>query len=175
MYGNAHGVGYILDPRYIGDGISQQVTNKIEDFIFAFPNEDGSATFEEEKVAMSQEYTKWKIKALMEKSIKSFCFKILGSLKTILQYWQSDGTHYPSLQHLAIKVFSMPAASAASEQCFSTFGYIHSKLWNSLGPDKLKKLVYIKINGVQLSTSANADYESHNDDLSSSGSDSREN
>ena len=60
MYGNAHGVGYILDPRYIGDGISQQVTNKIEDFIFAFPNEDGSATTEGEKVAMSQEHTQWK-------------------------------------------------------------------------------------------------------------------
>ena len=114
--GDAHGVGYILDPRYIGDVMCQHVSNKIEDFIFAFPNEDGSATFEEEKVAMSQEYTKWKIKALMEKSIKSFCFKILGSLKTILQYWQSDGTHYTILQCLAIKVFLIPASSMASEQ-----------------------------------------------------------
>ena len=69
----------------------------------------------------------------------------------------------------------MPASSAASEQCFSTFGSIHSKLWNSLGPDKVKKLVYMKINRVQLSTSDNADYESDNDDHSSSGSDSREN
>ena len=59
-YGDAHGVGYILDPRYIGDGMSQQVSNKIEDFIFAFPNEDGSATTEGEKVAMSQEHTQWK-------------------------------------------------------------------------------------------------------------------
>ena len=36
MYGNTHGVGYILDPRFIGDGMSQQVLNKIEDFILAF-------------------------------------------------------------------------------------------------------------------------------------------
>jgi hypothetical protein len=69
----------------------------------------------------------------------------------------------------------MPALSAASEQCFSTFGVIHFKLQNGLGPDRVKKLVYIKINGVQLSTSANADNESNNDDHSSSGSDSREN
>jgi hypothetical protein len=86
MYGDAHGVGYSLDPRYIGDGMSLQISNKIEDFIFAFSNEDGSVTSEEDKVAMSQEYTQWKIKAMMEWSNKLFCFKILGTLKTILQY-----------------------------------------------------------------------------------------
>jgi hypothetical protein len=37
--------------------MSQQISNKIEVFIFAFPNEDGSATTEEENVAISQEYT----------------------------------------------------------------------------------------------------------------------
>ena len=79
MYGDAHGVGYLLDPRYIGSGISQQVSNKIEDFISAFSIEDGSVTSEEEKVAMSQEYTQWKIKAMMKWSNKLFCFKILGS------------------------------------------------------------------------------------------------
>ena len=41
MYGDAHEVGYILDPRYSGDGMSQQVFNKIEGFISAFPNEGG--------------------------------------------------------------------------------------------------------------------------------------
>ena len=48
MYGDAPGVGCLLDPRYIGNGKSQQVSNEIEDCIFAFPNEDGSATSEEE-------------------------------------------------------------------------------------------------------------------------------
>ena len=38
MYSDAHGVGYLLDPGYIGNGMSQQISNKIEDFIFAFPN-----------------------------------------------------------------------------------------------------------------------------------------
>jgi hypothetical protein len=79
MYGDTHGVGYILNPRYIGDGMSQQVSKKIEDFIFVFPNEDGSATTEEEKVVMSQEYTQWKIKAPMEWSNTSFHLKTLGT------------------------------------------------------------------------------------------------
>ena len=59
--------------------MSQLVSNKIEDFISAFSIEDGSVTSEEEKVAMSQEYTQWKIKAMMKWSNKLFCFKILGS------------------------------------------------------------------------------------------------
>ena len=37
------------------------------------------------------------------------------------------------------------------------FGFVHSKLQNSLEPDKVKNLVYIKINRVQLLTGANAD------------------
>ena len=69
----------------------------------------------------------------------------------------------------------MPALGAASEQFISTFGFVHSKLRNSLGPDKVKKLVCSKINGAQISTSANVDYESDNDDHSSSESNSREN
>jgi hypothetical protein len=34
----------------------------------------------------------------------------------------------------------------SSEGNFSTFGFIHSKMRNSLGPEKVKKLVYIKTN-----------------------------
>jgi hAT family C-terminal dimerisation region len=86
--------------------------------MYALPNEDGSATSDKEMVAISQIYTQWVIKALTEKSYKSFHFKILGTPKTILQYWQADGTHYPRLQYLAIKAFSMPTSSTVSEQCF---------------------------------------------------------
>jgi hypothetical protein len=40
----------------------------------------------------------------------------------------------------------MAASSAASERAFSTFGFVHSKLRNRLGGDKVEKLVYIKSN-----------------------------
>jgi hypothetical protein len=42
-------------------------------------------------------------------------------------------------------------AAAASERNFSTFGFVHSKLRNCLGPEKVKKLVYIKTNAMQMS------------------------
>jgi hAT family C-terminal dimerisation region len=37
-------------------------------------------------------------------------------------------------------------SSAASERNFSTFGFILSKMRNSLGPEKVRKMVYIKTN-----------------------------
>ncbi len=36
MYGDAHGVAYLLDPRYLGDGMSRTLRNEIEDFIYKF-------------------------------------------------------------------------------------------------------------------------------------------
>ena len=40
----------------------------------------------------------------------------------------------------------MTSSSAASERNFSTMGFIHSKLRNSLRPKTVEKLVYIKCN-----------------------------
>jgi hAT family C-terminal dimerisation region len=83
-------------------------------------------------------------KETQENSIR---FQLLSSRrKTPLQYWLSDGSEWPLQQKLGIKLFSLATSSAASERNFSTFGFIHSKMRNSLGPEKVKKLVYIKSN-----------------------------
>ena len=42
MYRDAHGVAFILDPRYLGDGMSRTFRNEIEDFIRKFPVTDGT-------------------------------------------------------------------------------------------------------------------------------------
>jgi hAT family C-terminal dimerisation region len=82
-----------------------------------------------------------------EKQENSTRFQLLsGRRKTSLQYWLSDGSEWPLLQKLAIKLFGLATSSAASERNFSTFGFIHSKMRNSLVPEKVKKLVYIKTN-----------------------------
>ena len=56
------------------------------------------------------------------------------------------GSSWPILQGVALRLFSMATFSAASERNFSTFGFIHSKLRNSLTYEHVKKLVYIKTN-----------------------------
>ena len=149
MYGNAHGVAYLLDPRYLGDGMDRKLRKEIEDFIFEFPTKDGS-TNQERKEKMAEEYTAFRVEALTEKQQQSFRFKLIGKSKTVLQWWQADGTDWPLLQDLALRVFSLAASAAASERNFSTFGFIHSKLRNSLDAEKVRKLVYIKTNMVQM-------------------------
>ena len=76
----------------------------------------------------------------------------------------ADSTDWPLLQNLAIRVFTMAASSAASERNFSTFGFIHSKLSNCLSPEKVKKLMYIKTNTIELADSITECYESENDE-----------
>jgi hypothetical protein len=42
MYGDAHGVAYLLDPRYLGDGMLRTLRKEIENFICKFPKKDGT-------------------------------------------------------------------------------------------------------------------------------------
>ncbi|RLN97168.1 hypothetical protein BBJ28_00013700 [Nothophytophthora sp. Chile5] len=37
MYGDAHGIAYLLDPRYVGEGLSVEIRKNIEDLVFDFP------------------------------------------------------------------------------------------------------------------------------------------
>jgi hypothetical protein len=39
LYGDAFGVAYLLDPRYLGDGMSTQERKKVEDSLFNFKPE----------------------------------------------------------------------------------------------------------------------------------------
>ena len=149
MYGDAHGVAYLLDPRYLGDKMSRTLRKEVEDFVFNFPTADGSMC-KERREKLAQEYTAFRIDALQEREKNDFRFKMIGNSKTVLQWWMADGTDWPLLQNLAIRVFTMAASSAASERNFSTFGFIHSKLRNHLSPEKVNKLVYIKVNTLQM-------------------------
>ena len=76
-----------------------------------------------------------------------------GGSKSVMQWWIADDTDWPLLRNLDIRVLSMATSSAASERNFPTFGFVHSKLRNRLSQEKVKKLVYIKTNVVQMADS----------------------
>jgi hypothetical protein len=66
---------------------------------------------------------------------------------------------YPTLQKIAIKLFTMATSSTASKRNFSTMGFIHSKLRNTLATKTVEKLIFIKSN-----LSAFYDYPAPNND-----------
>ena len=96
----------------------------------------------ETKIATFQQYIQWLLKAKQDRIDDKFSYRMLQeNNKTRLQYWQIDGEDFPQLKQIALVVFGMMTSSPASELNFSTIGFIHSKLRNSLGKDRVDKLV----------------------------------
>lgn len=60
-----------------------------------------------------------------------------------INWWTLVARRYPLLSTIARQVLSIPSTSAASERNWSSFGFIHSKLRNRLGDDKVEKCVYL--------------------------------
>jgi hypothetical protein len=160
MYGDAHGMGYLLDPRFVGDGLPAEIRRQVEDLLVSIPEDGKTASTEERKMELHDQLTRYVIAALREKNENSIRFKMLQmKRKTPLQFWQSDGTAWPELQKIALNIFTMSTSSASSERNFSTFGFVHSKLRNSLSQESVEKLVFIKTNHRALTDGTNLEFE----------------
>ncbi|CAB4008062.1 transposase putative [Paramuricea clavata] len=96
MYGDAHGVCYLLDPRYLGDDMTRRLRNEIEDFIYNVLKNDGT-TNKERQEQLAREYTAFRIEALRERRENTFRFRLIGQSKSVLQWWKADGTDWPLL------------------------------------------------------------------------------
>jgi hypothetical protein len=109
--------------------------------------EENADEMSKQKEQLFIQYTNWVVKAKSAREIHDFRYRMLKKrAKTSLQYWQVDGTKFPAIRAVALTVFSMVASSAASERGFSTMGFVHSKMRNSLGSENVKQLVFIKTN-----------------------------
>lgn len=121
--GNA-GVAYLLDPRFLGEGMSGDERDRAEDQLFDFfhrsPDNDETEDDEEENVLtpvtdpeldrkreqLFREYTAFVIKSNSLKQQGGFRFQMLvKGTKTIQQYWLTDGQQFPLLQQVALAVF----------------------------------------------------------------------
>ncbi|MEN9524169.1 MAG: hypothetical protein RL536_238 [Candidatus Parcubacteria bacterium] len=155
LYGDSHGLAYLLDPRFIGERLSPEKRKDLENILFSFNDEIGKTRQEDYKIKIFQQYTQFVISAQAEKQSKSFRYVMLErSLKSPLQYWQTDGLAWPELQAICLRLFSLATSSASCESNFSNHGFIHSKLRNSLTQGNVEKLVYIRSNYLQFNDSA---------------------
>jgi hAT family C-terminal dimerisation region len=146
IYGDAHGIAHVLDPRYLGDRLPLNIREGIEETIFNqyFDDKESSA---EKKAQNIQDYNAFRVWALQQQSMNSFKYVMLCQGKTPMpQFWGSYLQDWLLLAHLALMVFSVASSSAASERNFFAMGFIHSKLRNCLGRETVEKLVYEKTN-----------------------------
>jgi hypothetical protein len=119
----------------------------------------------EQRETMFLEYPNYMIQASNERDECDFRFSMLvKKSKTILQFWMIEGKQFPVLRSVALIVFGMVTSSASSERNFSTTGFSHAKLGNSLKPVNVLKLVYIKTNAAQLGYGSSTNENGDSDD-----------
>ena len=147
MYGEGHGLPYLLDSRMLGDGLPPDNQSELEYILVNWPFDDVTPVTEERMEEVFNESTHSLSLPVKRRNRNRFRFKILmKGVKTPLQYYQIDGERWPLLQGIALKLFQMLTSSAASEWTFSTMRFIHSKLRNSLFTASVEKLVFVKTN-----------------------------
>jgi Protein of unknown function (DUF 659)/hAT family C-terminal dimerisation region len=147
MYGQAYGLSYLLDPRFLGEKLSWQTRRDLEHLLVNTPADDTTPVDDRRKELVSLEYANFKIAAEKERERNSPQFRALTKREmTPLQWWLADGSDHPLLKPIATKLFSMVTSTAASERNFSTMGFVHSKLRNRLAPQRVEKLVFLKSN-----------------------------
>jgi hypothetical protein len=162
MYGFAHGLSYLLDPRHIRDGLPADSRSSLEEVLINSLIDDVTPIDDGHKEKLYIQFTTYFISATKERQANSFRYPMLSKgSKTVLQYWQTDGCQWADLQSVAVRFFSIATSSAAFVRNFSTMGFIHSKLRNSLSAKTVEKLVFIKSNtGAFYNCPMNDDYTS---------------
>eukprot|EP01032_Pedospumella_encystans_P011446 gene11446-13305_t len=164
LYSDAHGVAYVLDPRYNGADMSGEDKDDVEEYISEY-----TAKEEDESIRMLRykeytSFTKWVRDHKARYSVQYAALYADGDARqTILEFWQTRGTEWPLVQPLALRVFSLCATSCESERAFSCLGFIHSKLRNRLSPEKANMLAFIKANDEILDNIARIDGDCESD------------
>ncbi|KAF4142636.1 hAT family C-terminal dimerization region [Phytophthora infestans] len=116
VYGDAHGVAHILDPRFCGAQMDPDTRSNVK-------NLSRSGTGKTQRT--------WTL-------LKN------GKL-AVYDFWCSLN-QFPILQDIAKRVFRCTAGSSVAERNFSAHGFVHSKLRNRLAPERVEKLVHIYFN-----------------------------
>lgn len=84
IYGDAYGIGYLLDPRFVGDGLPADNRRQLEDSLIAIPENDTTVAAEERKMILYEQLTKYVISAQRERRTRTLsdskCYKTSAKL-----------------------------------------------------------------------------------------------
>ncbi len=164
MYGDAHGISYLLDPRYLGAKMSRDVKDNVIDFLSeTFPYTcDADAEF-----SARTEFARWNRYIENIKVNYPHRLKNLDPSKqemSLYDWWMDQPAEFAHLKEIALVVFSMPASSASCERTFSSWNFIHNKLRTRLGDQRVVKLVYVYVNMQQVEKKRKRTSEMSDDD-----------
>jgi hypothetical protein len=161
VLGEAHGLAFLLDPRFIGKSMTREYREQIEELIFNFPETDADMGINEErKRAISAEYTDYVIYAKNQRTNRTFKWEMLEKgTRSPLQFWMTDADDWPHLKSLALTLFSLAPSSVASEKSLCKATLVQSSRKNKIGFDDIRRLAFISINDSQFTANRVGEFQ----------------
>ncbi|ETL47061.1 hypothetical protein L916_03157 [Phytophthora nicotianae] len=139
VYGDAHGLAYLLDPRSCGDGMDVSTRTSVESFLSQWFGKDNA----NDVLIQLASYHRY-VAELRDSSSRHWKLLIERKLR-VHDFW-CGLKKFNRLQDIAKQLFRCARSMSAAERNFSTHGFIHSKLRNRLDPDSVENLVHIFFN-----------------------------
>uniref|UniRef100_A0AAV1VLK1 BED-type domain-containing protein n=1 Tax=Peronospora matthiolae TaxID=2874970 RepID=A0AAV1VLK1_9STRA len=142
IYGDSHGVAYMLDPLYLGQFLDEQKKRNVESFIVRFCENEGHA------VDILTQLAKYKAMVCELKENNQAYWQLLqsGALSPH-DFWMERRVQFPYLHQLAVAVFALPASTTSRSSSFGEKGFmVHSRYHRKLSPDQLQKLAHVYCN-----------------------------
>ncbi|CAM6077504.1 unnamed protein product [Sphagnum tenellum] len=84
MYGIAHGLSYLLDPRHIGDGLPADSRSSLEEVLINSPIDDVTPIDDGHKEKLYIQFTAYFIFARKERQVNSFRYQMLSKRSKIV-------------------------------------------------------------------------------------------
>uniref|UniRef100_A0AAV1TW21 Transposase n=1 Tax=Peronospora matthiolae TaxID=2874970 RepID=A0AAV1TW21_9STRA len=147
----AHGLAFLLDPRYIGKSMTRDYREQIEELIFNFPETDqDTGVNEERRRAMTAEYVDYVSYAKNQRNNRTYKWELLEKgNRSPLQFWQMDAEDWPHLRSLALALFSLAPSSVGSEKSLCVNVLAQSSHRNKFTFEEMRRLAFICINDSQ--------------------------
>ncbi|TMW55071.1 hypothetical protein Poli38472_013833 [Pythium oligandrum] len=151
IYGDCHGVAYVLDPVFLGADMDEAKVREIEEYIVSFCSQILHAI----GIDILDQLAKYRAMVQQLKECNQPYWDLLVSGKVRpFDFWV-ERRQFPQLQQLAWVVFALPVANMVPDQRFApATADLHSKFHSQLPSYKLDKLTHIHCNAKYLDPEA---------------------
>ena len=126
---------------YVRACVCRTLMDQLDEVVGFYTDDDGGVLKELSFGAVKFEFASYK-----NHNDDSSRFSTKALLMSSKCWWQLNGSRWPSLQRIAIRIFSIGTSSSASERNFSALGHIWSKKANSLSAKNAEMLAFVNTN-----------------------------
>ncbi|KAG3160184.1 hypothetical protein PI124_g1954 [Phytophthora idaei] len=148
IYGDAHGVAYLLDPRYLGQNMDGGTREQVQSFITQWHGSN-----QEEAVSLEL------LRYLGTAAKQSVEVTLVHKKKLSVFQYCNARSQFPLLRDIALTVFSASCSSAAAERNFSAHQFVHYQARNRLQDASVEKLIFLFFNAKNFDNEDMAFYE----------------